>query len=245
MSSPPSSPPPPPPPLTFELALTPDGRRDALRLVADSIAQQRQVAALAIIFHPFCLAVLVAACAFVWRHSGPDLVGSLITVCGLIMAYLAAVRLYTAPFLRLAESFDCASFLAADDLVLVARFGPDLIGTLVLRLPSEDDEKNSRSFIRAWTTLLRFRGKGIGADLLRYAVTATRTSCGDTTSLAFDPDHANASIPISGFFRRPFTVRDEKAARALEHALRDCDANNGGFTPVENHVAARKKRVAL
>ncbi|RDA90746.1 hypothetical protein CP533_2973 [Ophiocordyceps camponoti-saundersi (nom. inval.)] len=243
MSSPP--PPPPPPPLTFELALTPDDRRDALRLVADSIAQQRQVAALAIIFHPLCLAVLVVGCASVWRHAGPDLGSSLVTVCGLIMAYLAAVRLYTAPFLRLAESFDCASFLAAEDLVLVARFGPDLIGTLVLRLPPEgDDKKPARGVIRAWTTLLRFRGKGVGADLLRYAVTATRTVCGDATSLVFDPDHANASVPINGFFRRPFTVRDDKAARALQHALRDCDANNSGFAPVEDHVAVRK-RVAL
>ncbi|RCI12350.1 hypothetical protein L249_0471 [Ophiocordyceps polyrhachis-furcata BCC 54312] len=231
----------PPPPLTFELALTPDGRRDALRLVADSIAQQRQVAALAIIFHPLCLAALVAGCALVWRHSGPDLGSSLVTASGLVMAYLAAVRLYTAPFLRLAEGFDCASFLAADDLVLVARFGPDLIGTLVLRL---DDDDGGEGLIRAWTTLLRFRRKGIGADLLRYAVTATRTICGDAASLAFDPDHANASVPVNGFFRRPFTVRDEKAAKALKHALRDCDANNGGFAPVEDHVSVRK-RIAL
>ncbi|PHH74958.1 hypothetical protein CDD80_2739 [Ophiocordyceps camponoti-rufipedis] len=227
-------PPPDPPELSFALALDSD-RREALRLVADSIAQQRQVASLAVIFHPLCLAGLVAGCAVSLRHSGPDLGSSLLSVSCLVMAYLAAVRAYTGPFLRLAESFDSAAFVAGpdgvQDVILVARFGDQLIGTIVLRLPpsAADDQVPPQGLIRAWTTTLRYRGKGIGADLLRYAVSFTRAVCGDSATLSFDPDHANAACPLNGLFRRPFAVRDAKAAKALEHALRDCDANRGGF----------------
>ncbi|PFH62809.1 hypothetical protein XA68_11821 [Ophiocordyceps unilateralis] len=247
--SPPETPSSEPPPLSFELALTPDRRREALRLVADSIAQQRQVAALSIIFHPLCLAALVVGCSISWRHNGTDLGACLVAVSGLVMAYLAAIRLYTAPFLRLAEGFDCASFVSGpngvQDVILVARFGDDIIGTLILRLPPSAAEVDmpAQGLIRAWTTRLRYRGKGVGADLLRYAVAATRAICGDTASLAFDPDHANAVYPLNRFFRRPFTVRDEKAIKALDHALRDCKANRGGFAPVDK--AAVRKPVIL
>ncbi|HQR91561.1 MAG TPA: SLC13 family permease, partial [Caulobacter sp.] len=49
----------PPPPLTYEVLTSDDAKRDALQLVADSIAQQRQVASLAVIFHPACFVAVV------------------------------------------------------------------------------------------------------------------------------------------------------------------------------------------
>ncbi|PHH87460.1 hypothetical protein CDD83_8852 [Cordyceps sp. RAO-2017] len=251
-----ASDPPPPPPLSFEALTAPDDQRAALRLVADSIAQQRQVASLAIIFHPACFVGLAAACSLVWSRNARDPGTALMAVCGLVMAYLAAVRLYTSPFLGLAERFDCDAYPrgpdGSRDLVLGARFGPDLIGTLVLRLrppPStgKDGPASSSSssssprpvrggsgLIRAWTTKLRYRNKGIGADLLRFAVAATRSACGDGADVAFDPAHANSAFPLSRLFSRPFDSRDEKAARALEHALRDGDAGTAGFSIPES-----------
>ncbi|KAM4058634.1 acetyltransferase [Hirsutella rhossiliensis] len=234
----------PPPPLSFEVVSSSADKREALRLVADAIAQQRQVASLAIIFHPLCFVALAAACTLAWRHNSRDLGSALMAVSGLVMAYLAAVRLYTSPFLRLAETFHCDSFLAApqgqQDLVLAARFGSDIIGTLVLRLPqrpaAEGGQPSSKvnaggggGLIRAWTTMLRYRNKSIGADLLRFAVAVTRSACGDDAPVAFDPDHANSPLPLLRIFTRPFRRRDEKAAKALEHALRDCDAGQGRF----------------
>ncbi|PHH76719.1 hypothetical protein CDD82_3871 [Ophiocordyceps australis] len=248
-----------PPPLTIDTLDTQDDRRDAMALVADSIAQQRQVASLAIIFHPFCLASLVAACAFVWRRNS-DLGTSLTAVCGLVMAYLAAVRLVTSRFIGLAEDFRWLSFLSApetdgtpnQDMVIAARFGDELIGTLVLRLipsstlhhaadaasqhnmttkpPACNKTPNytlegGSGLIRAWTTKLRYRNRGIGADLLRFAVAATRSVCGPTAPVSFAPDHAHSALPLPAMFSRPFLARNQKAATALQHAL--ADYNNG------------------
>ncbi|KJZ76999.1 hypothetical protein HIM_03320 [Hirsutella minnesotensis 3608] len=230
-----------PPPLSFEILTSSDHRRDALRLVADSIAQQRQVASSAIIFHPVCFVGLMAACTFAWRrNSSSDLGTTLMAVCGLVMVYLAAVRLYTASFLKLAEDFHCDSFVAgpsgSEDLVLAARFGSEIIGTLVLRLEHlAKDQKQTppprkgNGLIRAWTTKLRYRNKGIGADLLRFAVAVTRSVSGQRATVAFDPDHANSPNPLSRMFDRPFQSRDRKAAKALEHALNDVHGGQGGF----------------
>ncbi|PHH67326.1 hypothetical protein CDD81_90 [Ophiocordyceps australis] len=244
-----------PPPLTFDTLDAQDERRDAMALVADSIAQQRQVASLAIIFHPVCLASLVAASALVWRRNS-DVGTSLTAVCGLVMAYLAAVRLVTSRFIGLAEGFRWQSFLSApetdsgtnQDIVIAARFGDELIGTLVLRLlppptlhdaasaasqqtmspkpPASDKTANptlegGSGLIRAWTTKLRYRNRGIGADLLRFAVAATRSVCGDSAPVSFASDHANSALPLPAMFTRPFVTRNQKAASALDHALGD------------------------
>lgn len=233
-----------PPPLSFEVVSASDDRREALRLVADGIAQQRQVASLATIFHPLCFVPLAVACTLSWRHNSPDLGSALLAVSGLVMAYLAAIRLYTSPFLKLAEEFHCESFLTApegfQDLVLVARFGTDIIGTLVLRLPRPPALQNAPSptkvkaggggLVRAWTTRLRYRNKSIGTDLLRFAVAVTRSACGDDAPVAFDPHHANSCLPLFRIFSRPFRIRDQRAAKALQSVLQDCDAGRSRFT---------------
>ncbi|POR31664.1 Acetyltransferase, GNAT family [Tolypocladium paradoxum] len=227
------------PPLSFAVAATDDDRRDALCLVADSIAQQRQTASLAVISHPVCLAALALACSLAWRHNARDYGTALTAVSGLAIAYLAAVRLFTSRYVALAEDFKWRAFIAApdgrEDLVVAARFGTELIGTLVLRLQPPDARQHQQSLaggrglIRAWTTKLRFRNKGIGADLLRFAVVATRSACGDAAEVAFDPHHANSALPLNHMFNRPFRIRDAKAARALAHALRDCENGEGSF----------------
>ncbi|UNI23338.1 hypothetical protein JDV02_009166 [Purpureocillium takamizusanense] len=288
---------PPPPPLTYEVLTTDDAKRDALQLVADSIAQQRQVASLAVIFHPACLVAVVAACALAWRHNAARDVGTAMTACsGLVIAFLAAVRMLTSRYVNLAEAFRWRDFIAPspassgqgggdekEDLVLAARFGDELIGALVLRLvfpanataddgdvekkggDEEEDvrltrrsnktnkgvAKNKRSkqqqqhdgdgragatpqagLVRAWTTKLRYRGRGVGGDLLRFAVVTTRSACGGggddvAAPVSFDAAHANSALPLPDMFNRPFRARDDKARRALAHALRDCDAGDG------------------
>lgn len=230
----------PPPPLSYEILATDDARRDALVLVADSIAQQRQVASLAVIFHPVCFVAVAIALTLTWRHAR-DLGTALTSCAGLAIAFLAAVRLFTSRYVNLAEAFRWRDFIAAapdgaraDDLVIGARFGDDMIGALVLRLeppmPRHSPKKRGasapslqggRGLIRAWTTKLRYRGKGVGGDLLRFAVATTRSACGDDAPVAFDPAHANSALLLHDMFNRPFRSRDEKARRALARALRD------------------------
>ncbi|ODA79370.1 hypothetical protein RJ55_04963 [Drechmeria coniospora] len=226
-----------PPPLSYEIVSSDDDKRDALKLVADSIAQQRQLASLAVIFHPVCFVALVAACVAAWRHSAHDLGTAVISTSGLVIAYLAAVRMLTSPYISLAEEFRWREFIAGpdggdDDLVLAARFGDDVIATLVLRLePAAPTGTRSQKgspaarggLIRAWTTKLRYRTKGVGADMLRFAVATTQSACADDEArLTFDPHHANSAMPLHGTFNRPFRSRDEKARKALAHALADC-----------------------
>ncbi|PNY28297.1 Uncharacterized protein TCAP_01776 [Tolypocladium capitatum] len=240
------------PPLSYDVVTSDDDRRRALCLVTDSIAQQRQVASLAVIFHPVCVVALAVACSFAWRHNARDYGTVLTAVSGLTIAYLAAVRLFTSRYVTLAEEFRWRDFIAApdgrEDLVVAARFGQELIGTLVLRLQEPDGQQRrqqqpkttgtkprqqalagGRGVVRAWTTRLRYRNKGIGADLLRFAVATTWSACGDGADVAFDPDHANSALPLNHMFNRPFRSRDARAAKALAHALRDCQSGEGGF----------------
>jgi hypothetical protein len=53
------------PPLTTTLATTTEDKIEALRLVADSVAQQRQLASKAVILHPLTIAVGVGLLAVV------------------------------------------------------------------------------------------------------------------------------------------------------------------------------------
>ncbi|KAM3429075.1 hypothetical protein MY4824_008443 [Beauveria thailandica] len=134
------------PRLTYTAAQTADEKRDALRLVADTIAQQRQVASTAVIFHPATLGPFVAVLAGLVYRSGSDWVGAVILASGVVVAYLAAVQYYTYGYLQRAERFNWKRFItppsASDgppaqqqqDTVLYARYGDDVIAALVLRL---------------------------------------------------------------------------------------------------------------
>ncbi|KHN95980.1 acetyltransferase, GNAT family [Metarhizium album ARSEF 1941] len=232
------------PPLTFSVVTREVDKQDAMRLVADSIAQQRQTASLAIIFHPACFAGLAAACAAVYRHNARgDFGTALVTLCGLVLAYLAGVRLLTADYIRLAEGLRWKEWIAGpdgrEDHVLAARFGDELIATAVLRLvaaagPNKKTRPSSlrrggSGVIRAWTTKYRCRGKGVGGDMLRLAILTTRSICGEGAQVTFDPDHANSARPLHNMFNRPFVRRDERAKEALAHALEACDRGQSSF----------------
>ncbi|KAG6041657.1 hypothetical protein E4U41_003095 [Claviceps citrina] len=236
------------PSLAFGVLTNEVDKQDAMRLVADSIAQQRQVASFSVIVHPACFAGLVAGCAAIYRlHARRDFGTALIMMCGLVLAFLAAVRLLTAQYIRLAESFRWTQWIANpeggdDDYVLAARFGDEIIATLVLRMaaPARSNKKTtttssansggSGAVIRAWTTRYKYRNKGVGGDMLRLAVLTTRSKCGDEGArLAFDPQHANSARPLPDMFNRPFIKREERALLALEHAIAACDRGESSF----------------
>ncbi|GAP82584.1 putative acetyltransferase protein [Rosellinia necatrix] len=121
-------------------------KEDALRLIADSIAQQRQTSSSYLIFHPFLLAPLIAALAgayqYAWVYRG-DLGTALLMTCGVIMTYLLGIRYCTGGYIQAAEELRW-SWLSPtsnpnpppseQDMMLGVRFGKQLIGALVLRL---------------------------------------------------------------------------------------------------------------
>jgi len=131
-----------------------DMRAEALHLVADSVAQQRNLASSALIYHPVTLALLVIAFG-VTRQSFSDgqnveYIKVFTTFLGITMAFLAGIRLVCGPYIFEAENVgtwewlnkgrsleqeeETGSHVLGDvDEVLLSKFGPDFIGAIIFR----------------------------------------------------------------------------------------------------------------
>lgn len=167
---------------------------DALKLVADSVAQQRQTASRILIFHPINMAVFAAVIALMiqWLYKTPsDAAILLCTGAGVAMSCLVAVRKFTNDYLTLAEEIDWAWL--GDDQVLITKFGDEVIGTCIVGWEKGEGrgnrKKKGRGVIRAWSVRLRYRGKGVGTALLEEAVRSVEKKGGD--EIVFSDDHAS------------------------------------------------------
>lgn len=227
-------------------------KEDALRLIADSIAQQRQTASAHLVFHPFLLPPLVVALAGAYQYAWvyrQDIGTSLLMICGVIMTYLLGIRYFTGGYIQAAEEL-CWSWLSPtsspdaspseQDLILGVRFGKQLIGALVLRLePSPSSShvssggsrrrsrtsflRGGRGVIRAWTVKLKYRGQGVGRDLLDDAVRLTHERCGRDAEVGFAAEHANSRYFLPETFNTPFRRSERMAAKSLEKVLVDSE----------------------
>ncbi|ROW09794.1 hypothetical protein VMCG_02622 [Cytospora schulzeri] len=232
------------PPLSLDVLTARNDKVDALKLVADSVAQQRQRASFGLIFHPLLLSGLIAALAityqFTWARKPKydrDFGIAMILFSGVIMAYLLAIRYATAGYIQMAEDLKWEWLVSPDtgdeDVVVGARFGSEIIGALVLRLETNpattprkkrgghnhNHLKGGKGVIRAWTTRLRYRGKGVGADMLHEAVRVTREKCGKDAEVGFAAEHANSKMVLPEMFNRTFRKGERRAALALEKVL--------------------------
>jgi hypothetical protein len=225
------------PPLTTSVLADPEDRILALKLVADSVAQQRQTASRAVIFHPIFAAiwVLVTGMVFQWLYKDRSDLGIVIcTVGGMTMAMLVAVRMMTGGYLTEAETITW-SWLSSpetgdEDLLVGSKFGEDLIGALVLRVerPGGVGSKKKgkvvktgkgKGIIRAWTTGLKYRHKGIGTGLLEEAVRVTREKCGKEAEVGFAADHANSKMVLPSVFNGGFRKREQAAIKLLSSVV--------------------------
>jgi hypothetical protein len=148
------------PDLSLEILAAPEEKKQALDLVADSIAEQRQDVAWSLVFHPVSIVGLVASLAVVQHQTRPlrEVLGMalpILIVATFLATYLVIVRHLTAPYTRLAASMSFA-FLSPDtdpirpgsrstsasmipdhrsDLVLAARSDVgEIVSVVVLRL---------------------------------------------------------------------------------------------------------------
>jgi GNAT superfamily N-acetyltransferase len=208
------------PQLTTGILTSATDKQSALKLVADSIAQQRQVASYYLITRPLHLSILCSLYAITYGFNKSDATLTVLTCSGLTLTYLLLIRLLTGEYITLAEDFRWKSFIrgcsdGTEDVVLATRYGQDLIGALVLRLqPSE-----GKAQIRAWTVVHRYRGKGVGGDLLRAAVGLAKEKC--CRHVEFAKDHANSARVVNPRLGRPFAERDHRASKALSNALKE------------------------
>lgn len=228
------------PPLSLDLLTTRNDRVDALNLVADSIAQQRQRASYGLIFHPLLISGLAAALAvtyqLIWARKAKhdrDFGIAMMLFSGVVMTYLLAIRYATAGYIQFAEDLGWDWLVSPDtadeDIVIGVRYGSEIIGALVLRLetnPATPRKKRGshnlrggKGVVRAWTTKLRYRGKGVGGDMLHEAVRITRERCGKDAEVGFAAEHANSRMLLPEMFNRTFRKGERKAALALEKVL--------------------------
>lgn len=222
------------PPLSLDILTTKEDKLAALKLIADSIAQQRQQASSHLIFHPINLAALAALLAIGYQFPKSKDLGTITTLfCGIIMTYLVSIRYLTGPYIKFAEELNWSFLLSPDnpseeDVIIGSKFGSDMVGALVLRLEGASSHpkkkgragfKGGKGVIRAWTTRLRYRGKGVGGDLLREAVRVTKERCGRDAEVGFAKEHANSRMVLPEMYNGVFRKREMRAARALEGVL--------------------------
>ena len=189
------------PELNSYLARSESDKTAALKLVADSVAQMRQSANTALIFHPLNIALAIGLMSLFARYVYDlkhdwSLVAT--SCAGVLMALLAGYRWCTQGYLAAAESVDWDWVEGAD--VFVTKFGEEIIGALVLDWVSGESSRQKRKKawrgeIRAWTVKLRYRGKGVGAALLEDAVKEARKKGAE--SLEFAEDHASEYLCCS------------------------------------------------
>jgi ribosomal protein S18 acetylase RimI-like enzyme len=229
------------PDLSFEVLSRPQDLRDGMRLVADSVAQQRQSSSSVLVFHPACLAALAGALAITHAlgtaYGAHDL-GTRISIhAGVVLTYLLVIRYFTGGYVLLAEETDWVAWLRradgkGDDVVIGARFGGEIIGALVLHLeegtsaPLFKHHTEGKATIRAWTTRTKYRRRGLGSDMLREAVQLARKKLGDDAVIEFADDHVNSTMLLHPIFNAHFKVTDNKARRALLGAATVGDVNS-------------------
>lgn len=186
------------PQLSTYTAESEDDRVEGLRLVADSVAQQRQVSSKMLIFHPITLTAfaLLSAIAIQWTLKAyNDWLIASSTIGGITMTFLIFIRWMTGGYISLAEDIDM-SWLGNDRLIVV-KWGEDIIGALVLGWADNDATKKrgrrrrGKAVIRAWTVKMKYRGKGVGEGLLEEAVKIAGEKGAD--GIVFDGEHASKS----------------------------------------------------
>ncbi|KAL2356715.1 hypothetical protein BJ546DRAFT_825670, partial [Cryomyces antarcticus] len=213
------------PELTTYAATSEEDRLAALKLIADAVAQQRQVAGRILVFNPINLAiygaVLAAVAQFLYKDSG-DTAKIVTTYAGITMAALVIVRWATSGYILMAEEVGW-DWLGKDDTALVTKFGDDIIGVCVLEWVKSGSISGGRKRgkvkgeVKAWTVGLKYRGKGVGTALLEEAVALVQSRGGD--SVEFAEDHAYSKRVLNKFYNGKFDRREQRAQKALREVL--------------------------
>ena len=200
-------------------------RAEALRLIADSVAQQRQTAAKALVLHPYSVTTIVFLTGFLARYCSLRVLFAIATT--LVVAGLGALYWTTREYPKLAASINkewledlqktqvhnsngiCNGVKKQskcdDPIVLVSRDGNDVVGALVLRVV----KRERKAYVRAWTVDSEYRGRGVGTTLLQEGV---KVAWGKgARCMLFDTEHANSYRALPVEFSGSL---DEQEARA-------------------------------
>ncbi|KAF2754563.1 hypothetical protein EJ05DRAFT_479536 [Pseudovirgaria hyperparasitica] len=216
------------PELTTYTAKSHEDRVAALKLVADSIAEQRNATSRSIIYNPTILSIYAAIVGFGVRYfyDGFDTLPVIITtLIGATMTALIAVRWFAGPYIDLAEKIGW-DWLGEDQMI-ITKWGDKVIGTVIIgwarpgspngsKKEKKKNEKRKWGVVRAWTVAVKYRGKGVAKALLEDAVQEVKKQGGE--GIEFSDEHANHHRVLPTYFNKGIDA-DEQRAFDLLHAL--------------------------
>ncbi|KAJ5118373.1 hypothetical protein N7448_010081 [Penicillium atrosanguineum] len=147
---------------TTYIARTDEDLIPALRLISDSVAQQRQLAARSLLLHPVCWLPIIASIPYLIverAHDSSDWLFILITIACIMTTVMTVIKIIVRRYLDEAEKVGRWSWLYGhrwiktrlgnlcraekagrysrderDDYVFITRLGKDIIGAVVLRI---------------------------------------------------------------------------------------------------------------
>ncbi|TKX19779.1 acetyltransferase-like protein 19 [Elsinoe australis] len=227
-----------PPPLTTYRATSTEDQIPALKLIADSIAQQSSTASKVLIYHPLNLAIFTAICAVIGRWiynlKGQNLAIAFTTLAGVTVAGLSAVKWVTHGYTEFAEGVGMGLLDGRE--VWVSKFGEEVIGAAVVGWDEEGKDvlgertkregsgrrgsgsgkrrKGRRAEIVAWTVRLKYRGKGVGESLLEAVVDDVKSRGAE---VGFAEGHVNSKRILWDMYNREFDKKEHRARVALQN----------------------------
>ncbi|WEW60955.1 hypothetical protein PRK78_006443 [Emydomyces testavorans] len=238
--------PPVAPAVTICHATTEEDTVAALELIAESVSQQRQMAAKAIISHPVILAisilVFLSSVKLLYTGTLSDMIFMMTAWVSYSVLVLLIMKFMLRGYLDVIESVGGWSWLSASsingashkrDEILVAKENGEVVGVLVLRIaksltspsmpgvrPRSSRRKSSARWtgiIRAWTVKRTHRLQGTGARLLRDVVTNCRLRTLDGP--IFADDHSNSAKLLPSMFNVVFEKQEKWARAFLEQII--------------------------
>ena len=245
------------PPLVTKPATTEDDKVEALKLIADSVAQQRQFASKAVLSHPLTLAAAVVLLAIsyqsIYKGKFQDMAIVGTTFAGALMGALITVRYVTRGYIDEAEAVgtwkwldkgrDEVDAVGKEDEILLSRYGGEPIGGLVLRGVREVQNSSGNASpkkrrqgssnknatvtgqIRGFTTIYRYRRKGVGTELLEEAIKICQEK--GWSGPEFATDHANSRRILWRTFNGSFDRREKETRKLLEKVKESMGVTGG------------------
>ncbi|KAK4697501.1 hypothetical protein P7C71_g589, partial [Lecanoromycetidae sp. Uapishka_2] len=199
-----------------------DDRNAALRLIADSISEQRLSSAKAAMLHPASLAATVLVTVMMAQSCSLPILAILmatLTISGLAMLYWITMDYGT-----IAQSINWdwldsgkknGHGKGEDPIVVVSRWGHEIIAALVLRVA----KRERKGYVKAWTVDSSYRGNGVGSGLLEEGV---RVAWGKgARCVVFEREHANFHRVLPSMFNRNLDNQEARAKALLAEMVAD------------------------
>lgn len=113
-------------------------------------------------------------------------------------------------------------------MIVVTKWGEEVIGALVIRV----SKRERKAYVRAWTVLRRYRGKGVGKSLLEEGVKRVMGKAA-VKGVEFEEEHASMFWTLSLLLSLP-RVALLRSHASSELSLSNCTASMHIPSPIRS-----------